>query len=101
MALVAEAEAVGLGPARRDAELAAVRRVLASLRGTPDSVPALVDGPHDFTTAARGGAVFAARMAAREAVVGRPGFWWRVVRLFATGYWPCGLIRGGQQLVVL
>jgi hypothetical protein len=95
-ALVAEAEA-----ARRAAELSAARWVLAGLRGVPESVPALVDGPHDFTPAARGGAQFAAPMAAREAVVGRLGFWWRVVRLFAAGYWPCGLVRGSERLVVL
>jgi len=100
-ALVAEAEAAGLGQARRDAELAVARRALAGLREIPGRVPALVDGPHDFTLAAKGGAEFATRMAAREAVVGRPGFWCRVVRLFAAGYWPCGLIAEGGHLVVL
>src|SRR5262245_16946487 len=55
-ALAAEAEAAGLGPARRDAELAAVRRVLAGLRAVPERLPALVDGPDDYTPAAKGGA---------------------------------------------
>ena len=100
-ALITEAEAVGLGTVRRDAELAAVRWVLVGLRGVSESVPALVDGPYDFTSAARGGAEFAARVAAREAVVGRPGFWWQVLRLFAAGYWPCGRVRGEGPLVVL
>ena len=77
--LVAEVEAAGLGAARRAAELAAARWVMAGLRSVPEPVPALVDGPHDYTLAARRGAEFAARMAAREAIVGRPGFWWRVV----------------------
>jgi hypothetical protein len=39
-ALVAEAEAAGLGQARRDAELAVARRVLAGLREIPGRVPA-------------------------------------------------------------
>lgn len=99
--LIAEAESAGLGQARREAELLAVRWALAGLRNVPDSLPALVDGPHDFTLAAKGGAEFAVRMAAREAVVGRPRFWWRVVRLFAAGYSPRGLVHGGEQLVVL
>jgi hypothetical protein len=98
--LVAAADAAGLGQDRRNAELAAARRLYAGLRTVPLSVPALVNGPDDFTPAARGGAEFAARMAAREAVVGRPGFWCRAIRLFAAGYWPCGWVPEDGQLVV-
>jgi hypothetical protein len=98
--LLAEAGAAGMEQARRDGELAVAHSVRSGLRTVPDSDPALVDGPHDFTPAARGGAEFAARMAAREVVVGRPGFWCRVVRLFAAGYWPCGVIAESHQLVV-
>jgi hypothetical protein len=98
---LAEANAAGLGQALRHAELEAAREVSLSLRDTPHPIPALVDGPHDFTWAARGGAEFAARMTAREVVLGRPGFWCRVIKLYAIGHWPCGLVPHGQQLVVL
>ena len=74
--LIAEAEAAGLGESRRSVELAIAK--LSGLRAVPDHLPALADGPHDLTPAAKGGAVFAARMAARELLVGRPGFWARV-----------------------
>lgn len=100
-ALVSEADKLGLGEARRDAEAQMVRRVLALMRSLPKSIPALVDGPHDFTPAAKRGAEFAVRMAARELILGRAGFWCRVVRLFAAGYWPCGLTAQGQQIIVL
>jgi hypothetical protein len=100
-ALIAEADEAGLGAARRAGELSALRWALAGLRDVPEPVPALVDGPHDYTLAARYGAEFAVRMAAREAVVGRPAFWWRVVELFAAGYWPCGRVRADGSLVVL
>jgi hypothetical protein len=98
--LIAEAEVAGLGLALRSTELIAARKMMTALRSVPESLSVLVDGPHDFTPAAKGGAKFAARIAAREMVVGRPGFWWRVIGLFAAGYWPCGLVRGSEQIVV-
>src|SRR5688572_12410927 len=51
---------------RRTAELAAARTTIASLRPLPEHVPRLANGPHDLTVAAKGAAVYAARMAARE-----------------------------------
>lgn len=77
--------------ADRDAEMAAAKATLVSLRSVSESVASLVDGPHDFNEAARGGAQFAARMAAREITNGVVGLWCDVVRLFSQGWWPCGL----------
>ena len=99
-ALIVEARAVCLDERRRSAEMDLARRVLASLRVIPDQFPALVDGTENFTLAAKGGAQFAARMAAREVVVGHPGFWCRAVQIFAAGYWPCGIVCADQRLVV-
>lgn len=57
-------------------------------------------GPHDFSNAARGAALFAARMAASEIVVGRAGFWCSIVPLYRTGHWPCGLLESGEVVVL-
>ena len=98
-AYVKVAANLGRNEQRRAAELAAARSTLLSLRVLPDRVPALVKGPHDLTGAARGAATYAARMAAREITVGRPGFWCDAVRLFHDGYWPCG--RDGEGHVTV
>jgi hypothetical protein len=82
-----------------DAELAAVKRLLVSLRRASDSVASLVDGPHDYSKAATGAAEFAVRMAAREIGNDVPGFWCNVVRIFSGGWWPCGL-ADSKALVV-
>lgn len=86
--------------ARREAERSVAGAVLASLRTVPGSHQRLIDGPHDFTPAARGGAQYAARMAAREIVAGRPGFWCAVIREYEKGFWPCGLTDDGRRLIV-
>jgi hypothetical protein len=99
--LVAELKSVGLDQSRREAELTVSKRVLAGLRTVPDWLPSLVDGPHDYTPAAKAGAVFAARMAVRELLVHRPGIWCQVFQLFIEGYWPCGWSSSEDYLVVL
>jgi hypothetical protein len=95
------AAAMGIDAQRREAELAAARTCMASMRTVPDSVPVFVHGPHDSTNAAKGGAEFASRMAAREVVVGREDFWCRTLHLYYAGYWPCGFFADNLQLVVM
>ena len=92
---------MGIDTQRREAELAAARNCLRSLRTVPESVPILVEPPHDFTYPAKGAAQFASRMAAREIVVGRGGFWCRTIQFYNDGYWPCGFFAENQQLVVM
>ena len=98
--LVTELQHTGNEQARREAELAMAKCVLSALRSVPDQLPALIDGPHNFTGAAKSGAVYAARMAARELLVG-PATWCSVVQLFISGYWPCGWSPTTQSIVVL
>jgi hypothetical protein len=98
-ALVKMAADLGRYEERRAAELAAARATLRSLRPVAEHVPGLAKGPQDLTTAAKGSAVYAARMAAREITIGRPGFWCEVVRLFHQGYWPCGRDGAGRLVV--
>lgn len=99
--LVAQLDGAGRQQARRASELEVAKCVLAALHSVPDGLPALADGPNDFTTAAKSGAVFAARMAVRELMVGHPVTWCHVMQLFVAGYWPCGWSEKNGVLVVL
>lgn len=90
---------LGRDEQRRAAEVAAASTTLHSLRPVAECVPGLNCGPHDLTVAAKGAAVYSARMAAREIVIERPGFWCDVVRLFYDGYWPCGRDDAGKLVV--
>jgi len=98
--MVEAAERLGKAAVRRDAELFIAKEVQASLRPIREKHPGLIDGPHDFTLAAKGGARYAARMAAREIVAGRPGFWCRVISYYGEGFWPCGFFNDGRMIVV-
>jgi hypothetical protein len=75
------------------------RTMLASLRKS-GSHPALKVGPHDFTEASRGAALFAVRRAAFEILLGEPGFWCKLMTIYHTGHWPCGMLPN-KQIVVL
>jgi hypothetical protein len=93
-----ELEALGFDELRHSSEMSAAKVVLAGLRHVGKH-PALQDGPHDLTEAVRGGAIFAARMATREALLGRPGVWTLCVELYSAGYWPCGITQSGTIVV--
>ncbi len=99
--LVNELDGAGNQRTRRALELEISKRVLTALHSVPDRLPALTDGPHDFTTAAKSGAVFAARMAVRELMIAHPATWCRVIDLFVAGYWPCGWSKKRAVIVVL
>lgn len=88
-----------LNPVDPSIELAAVKRAMVSLRSVPDAVPELVDGAHNYTTAAAGAVHFAVRMAAREITTGNPDRWCEIVRLYNGGSWPCGLADDGGIVV--
>ncbi len=98
-AFVKVAADLGRAEQRKAAELTAARLTLAAMRPLPDHIPGLAKGPHDMSNAAKGAAVYAARMAAREITVERPGFWCDVLRLFHQGYWPCGRDSAGRLVV--
>jgi len=75
------------------------KTTLTALRSF-DGHPALKVGPHDFTEAARGAALFAVRRAALEILHGEPGFWCRLMKVYRAGHWPCGILPS-KQVVVL
>jgi hypothetical protein len=60
----------------------------------------LVVGPHDFTEGARGAALYAARQATYETLLGEPGFWCRAIDVFHSGHWPFGLMPDGRIVVL-
>jgi hypothetical protein len=74
------------------------KMTLAALRSF-DGHPCLIVGPHDFTGAARGAALFAARRAAYEVVLREPSFWCRMINVYHGGHWPCGLLPNNQVVV--
>ena len=49
-------------------------------------------GPHDFTQAAVGAALYCVRMAVLEVMANKVGFWCALLRLYRDGHWPCGVL---------
>jgi hypothetical protein len=96
-----EQRAEALGKKREFAQqsLGVYKTTLAALRNF-EGHPALKVGPHDFTEATRGAALFASRRAAYEILLGEPGFWCRVMKIYHSGHWPCGVLPN-KQIVVL
>ena len=72
---------------------------LASLRKF-DGHSSLKVGPHDFTEAARGSALYAARRAAYEILLDECGFWCSMMTIYSEGHWPCGILPDGSVVVL-
>ena len=62
--------------------------------------PILKVGPNDFTEAARGAALFAARRAALEVLLGERGLWYRIMNVYHAGHWPCGILPNNRIVVL-
>lgn len=75
------------------------KMTLVSLRSF-DVHRALKAGPYDFTDAARGAALFAARRAAYEILLSECGFWCVAMGLYQQGHWPCGILATGKVVVL-
>lgn len=75
------------------------KAALSSLRKF-DGHAAFKAGPHDFTEAARGAAVYAARRAAYEVLLDDCGFWCSVMNIYSEGRWPCGILPSGEVVVL-
>ncbi len=92
------AKQTGKETAVHEAVLEIYRTVLSCLAKV-ERHSSLQVGHHDSTNAAKGGALYATRMAATEIVLGKEGFWCSAVRLYAAGYWPRGITKTGDLLV--
>ena len=75
------------------------KTALASLRRFSGH-PALKVGPHDFSEAARGAALFASRRAAYEILLGNCGFWCSMMHLYKKGHWPCGIMPNKTAVIL-
>ncbi len=60
----------------------------------------LLAGPHDFTEAARGAALFAVRRASYEVLIGKPAFWCSMLTIYHAGHWPCGIMPTNKIVVL-
>ena len=88
----------GLEEELKARSLAFYKLTLISLRPIPSN-PLLKCGPHDFNLPARSAAAYAARMATREIITQRQGFWCSVAQIFSAGNFPCGLLPDGKLVV--
>ena len=77
-----------------------IYKVALSALGGFQGHPALRIGPHDFTEAARGAALFASQRATYEILLGEPGFWCHLMQVYCSGHWPCGILPSGQVVVL-
>jgi hypothetical protein len=99
MSIEDRCEQLGKGKeySRRSLEL--YKKASNSLRSF-EGHPALQAGPHNFTEAARGAALFAARRAAYEILLNHGGFWCSAMQVYKRGHWPCGLLADGIVVVL-
>ena len=72
---------------------------LVSLRKMDENNPLFRVGPVNNAPAARGGALYALRMAVGEIVLGRQGFWCSLLSYYFNGCRPCGLTES-RKLVI-
>lgn len=58
-----------------------------------------VSGPHDYSNAAKNAALYCVRMAAIECLSDSQGIWVEIFKVYAQGYWPCGLLPDNKLVV--
>jgi len=75
------------------------KKALVSLRRF-EGQPSLKVGPHNFTEAARGAALYACRRAAYEVLLGDCGFWCSAMSVYRQGRCPCGILPNGVMVVL-
>ena len=74
---------------------------LSSLRRMHREYPLLQVGPVNYAPVAEGAALFAAWQAAAAIIVGMQSFYCSLIPLYAAGYWPCGITRRKDLVVLL
>ena len=82
------------------AEILRVQQVaLETMRGLPDH-PLLHVGAHSFEKPAVGAARYCVRMVVIEVTGHAPAAWSRLLGLYVRGHWPCGILPGGDVVVL-
>jgi hypothetical protein len=97
--LIEIARAQGREPEFKIARLEIFKAAAASQRGAFDQRILKVEAS-DLNEVARSAGKYACRMAASEIVVGRVGFWCRLIRVYREGNWPMGLLPSGDVVVL-
>ncbi len=98
-ALTTEANERGLASKLVAAKIAAFKIAVQSQRSCGD-VPALKSGGNDLTLAALSGGRYACRMAAAEALLGKEGFWCKLVQIYCQGNWPLAILPDRKVVVI-
>jgi hypothetical protein len=93
------ADQLGRTQEYREERLKAFKLAQQALRTVPE-IPEVNVGPTQLEPVARGAALFAARLAASEIVVGEPGFWCAMVRHYHQGHWPMGRNLKGEVIIL-
>lgn len=84
----------------KEAEKMVYKAALRSLRSVGKAHPKLVDGPHKYTEAMKGSALFACKHAAKEVLSNQPGKWVAILALYNSGVWPCGITQTGELVIL-
>lgn len=80
--------------------LEAYKVTLSSLRKVGNSHPILIYGPHNYTKAFKGSALFCIRCFTLDFVCNRASKWSEIYQLYKHGFWPCG-IDCNNQIIIL
>ncbi len=65
-----------------------------------ENISKLRVGPHDYTNSAKGAALYAIRHATFEILLNKQNYWSKLIRIYAIGNWPCGILPD-KKIVVL
>ena len=76
------------------------KKTLISLRKIDASNYKLIDGPHNYTEAFKGAALYTFRKAVLELSQNEKGPWYNISRHYLNGYWPYGLTSKGKILCI-
>lgn len=79
---------------------AVYKTTLRSLCSIDDNHPKLQDGPHNFTEAFKGAALFATRHAAIEHLTDAQKKWTKILDWYKKGRWPCGVKKDGSLVLM-
>ncbi len=93
-----KAEMAGVAHELRKSTIEIYKLTLVALRKAGRQ-PLLICGPHDFTGAANGAALFSVRRATAEIVLEEPGFWCDLLGIYEKGHWPLGRMPDGRLVV--
>ncbi len=77
------------------------KSTLSSLRSVGQRHAKLIDGPHNYTEAFRGAALYAARKATQQRLINNTeSRWVEIFEHYKKGKWPCGIRKNGELVIL-